>query len=334
MKDFYKFISYITINLILIDLLIKCFIPTKPSNMTNINIKKHWQTLVLFSTNLYLLVLGIGWLIFHMNIRFFIERPSYILNEVKANLTITHYIIFTSFVLIHFVIIISVCYQLYRKKYPKERNTVVIYIMENISLVLDKLYWRPLTFLHDTIAPYIPYSARFFMYVESIWRTHKFTQLIVFAFDIFPKVFLAFIFVLEIVILGRVSLFFSCLLFLLIPLLLQIFLKVFKSFALRNAIKFLEPYITLKGVGEAQLDQDSVIIGYEYFEIILKPEYVAKESEFNHDENITISLQLEHICKLVDDTKNMLNNIYPYLTIIISITYLIGGFYRVIYLFL
>lgn len=55
---------------------------------------------------------------------------------------------------------------------------------------------------------------------------------------------------------------------------------------------------------------------------------------FDHVENITISLRLRYLCRKTAYIKKMLNHVYPYITIIMSIISIIDGFYCVIVLFL
>ena len=306
------------------------------NNIKNLLNSNNVKGFIAFCLNLYLLIFGLGWATIHLYFRLILKRPAYDLHLIKDYLTFKHYIIFVWFVLLHLGMFFIAIFILYKRNKPLNTSSILYLIGQKLNYVINTIYWQPLQYLHNKTARHIPGSGRFFLYVESIWRTKRGTRFVVAAFDIIPKLLVSIIFVIEVVIYNRILVFMSSLTLLLIPLGLQIFLKLFKSFALRNSPNFLAPYFeTILGVGEPKLDSYGVIIGYEYFEIKVTPEYIGKESELKGeaDESITTLLLLEHICLLADSTKLLLQQIYPYITLVTSSLYFLGGSYRLYVLF-
>jgi hypothetical protein len=68
-----------------------------------------------FFSSIYLIILGICWIILHIITRFVIERPSYNLFDLKQILTYKLLLIFTGFVILHLLIIIQSLYLLFLK---------------------------------------------------------------------------------------------------------------------------------------------------------------------------------------------------------------------------
>jgi hypothetical protein len=247
---------------------------------------------------MYLLTLGITWVILHLYIRFYVERPSYILEDIKPNITYKHYIFFTAFILLHIILVIMMIVTIYRQKFPREKSSILIYLSERITPVVNAIYWKPLDFLHDLIAPHIPMSGKFFVYVEKTWSNKKpwYFYALLILFEILPKCIIAFTFLIEVTILGQIRIFLYCISLILIVILWHIFLKLFANFGIRNMPVIKEYFLTIKGVGEPTLDEHGTIIGYNSYEFIVKPEY---ETVIDIEEEARLLLQLEAMPRFV-----------------------------------
>jgi len=193
-----------------------------------------------FFSSIYLIILGICWIILHIITRFVIERPSYNLFDLKQILTYKLLLIFTGFVILHLLIIIQSLYLLFLKNRFTNTNSLLYKLAKKVSGVVNIIYWNPIQYIHDTIAPHIPGSARFFSYIDSLWKNKNslFFYRLLFIMDALPKLIVASIFLLEIVYYGQIKYFLISLPLLCIPISFSIFLKFFTSCGERNFWKF------------------------------------------------------------------------------------------------
>lgn len=286
------------------------------------------KDLVLLFSNIYLPLLGLLWICFHIYIRFILERSSYTLNEFKEYVSLKQSFMFLVFVIVHIIIIIIALIIIIKRKTGYKQNTNFIKISILFSNILSQIYWKPLEYLHDKIAPYIPGSGRFFLYLETKWKTKRFTYIVIGLFDVFPKIIVSLIFFVETIFFQRIHIFLYSLMLLIFPIFFSIFLKLFFSFTQRNVPLLKEYFESIKGISDPVYDNLGNIAYYDTYEVIVKPEYVAV---INPQEEMELLLQLRRIVDIVVFTKETLNAISPYVLFIISSLYLAGGSYRLFY---
>jgi hypothetical protein len=115
---------------------------------------------------IYLILTGLSWICLHLYFRLFLKTPSYELSEIKLFLNHKILIIFIGFILLHFLIIISITILLYQKKYSKKPSSMFVNISQKLSSILNIIYWKPLEYIYEKIAPNMPGSGRFFLYLQ------------------------------------------------------------------------------------------------------------------------------------------------------------------------
>ena len=280
---------------------------------------------------LYLFLFGLSWVLLHVYIRFILDRPSYDLYVLRDNLTYKLYMIFLFFIVLHLFLLIHAIILLIKRyiNYTINQSSNFYRFISFFNNILDILYWKPLEFLHDKIGPYIPASGRFFLYLESIWKTKGFTYLIIFFFDIFPRILLCFTFLIEVIIYKRVHIFIHLLVLIFIPILFKIFLKLFNSFAIRG-VEVIKDYFEYLIPKEEMYDTAGVFIGYKSYDCKLKDEYV---SVINPKEQVLLYEQLLSIQSIYDFSKKTCDYIYPYITLLCSSIYVIAGIFRFLFIF-
>ena len=223
--------------------------------------------------NIYLIVFGFGWMIIHIFFRFFIERPSYNLQDIKNIISFQHYLFFCIFILFHILLIVFSCFTIYMRRITIKERSIITQIKLFFTTLLYKIYWKPLEFIHDKIAPHIPGSAKFFLYLETLWQTKGFTYFLILLFEILPKILIPCIFFIEIIFFNQIKFFVYSLSFYILPVIFQVFLKFFSSFATRNLPFFLEAYSHIKGI-DPIMDKNGSHLGYTSYEVIVKEEYL------------------------------------------------------------
>ena len=299
------------------------FIP----KVTNEKIKN----IIYILSRIYLFLFGLFWILIHLYFRIILDRPNYNFNDLKHQITLKLYIIFIIFALLHFLFIFLALFLLLRKK---SINPNSIFYKINLVLynVLNKVYWRPLEYIHDLMAPNIPGSGRFFMYLATKWRTKRQTYILIFIFEVLPKFILAMIFFIDTVIFNHLYIFLYCLPLIFVPILYSVFLKLFLSFVTRNISAMKEPFESIKGVGTFIYNENGEIVDNTSYEYTIKYDYSGWD-DAEIDEWINNIKKAAHICNIVDFNKKIINKISPYLLLVTSLLYLIGGVYRLLVIF-
>lgn len=282
---------------------------------------------------IYLTFMGSFWVIIYLYFRFFVSRPTYTLDNLKTYIELRHYIGFVIFIMVHLILLCIVLYTLFFKEKKIYINPFFKYIMEKIQLFINYIFWKPLEKIHNIIAPKIPGSSRFFLFIEKKWTTNNVTpaffKLLIIIFNIIPKVITAVIFFIDIVLLGSFKYFIYALPLLFIPIMLNIFLKIFESFAIRNIPNLQVYFSNIKYIGDTYDEQGNLIISDRgAYEFSLKPEYSHVD---DLQETIQVLYQLNTIIEYVTFMKDQIQKYTPYITLITSSIYLGGGFYRLIY---
>lgn len=285
------------------------------------------KDILLLFNNMYLFLLGLIWISIHVYIRIILDRPTYTFTEIKEQLNLKIIIIFLCFIIIQLcIIILSIVTMLKRSRSLNTRSFYYKQYQKFVS-ILNLIYWEPLNFVHNKIAPRIPGSGRFFLYLETKWKTKSFTYIVIAVFDILPKMVIACIFFIECIFFQEISFFVYVLPLFLLPLILSVFLKLFFSFANRNAPVLREYFESINGIGEPIKDSEDCIVDYISYEVIVKPEYI---DVIDPREEMAVLLQLRRIYDIVLFTKETLGTVSPYTLFITSLLYLIGGLYRLV----
>lgn len=256
------------------------------------------------------------------------EKPPYSFEEFKAYIDIRHYILFIGFIMFHLLLILYNIFTLYRQK--SVNKSLFTNLLRKFVCIVELLYWKPLEYINDKIAPHIPLSGIFFLHVEKIWskKDNIYFYLLIFLFELLPRLIISLIFLIEVVIFGQIKLFIYIVSLFFVTIIWHIFLKLFANFGKRNLPIIKQYFSTIRGVGDATFDEDGNISSYSAYEFIVKPEY---EDVINVEEEAKLLMQLESMQSFAEQIKKDTAKIMPYITIITSLIYLIGGVYRLIF---
>ena len=281
--------------------------------------------------SIYLMILGLSWIFLHIYMRFFIERPSYTLEEFKAYISTKHYIIFIGFIVFNLVLILYNLIVLRRQR--PQNNALVIVIIKKLVFLIEFIYWKPLDYIHDKVAPHIPMSGRFFLYVEKIWskKDNVYFYIAIFLFEILPRLLISLVFLIDIVIFGQIKLFLHMVSLFFVTIIWHVFLKLYANFGKRNLPIIEEYFSVIRGIGDPILDADGNVSSYSAYEFFVKPEY---EDVINVEEEAKLLLQLEAMPRFVEQIKRDTGKVMPYITIMTSLVYVVGGIYRLIFFFI
>lgn len=293
-------------------------------------VAKYLKTIIIYIFPAYLVFFGVSWILLHFYIRFLLKRSSYTLEELKPYLTEQHYFFFIAFILFNLFYVGSSIIILYKKKYPTKKSSLYVRFLEKVSDVVNIVYWKPLDYIHDSIAPYIPLSGQLFIYIEKIWsrKESKYFYTLIIIFEILPKIIISIVFFVEIIFFGQLKVFLYAISIITITILWQIFLKLFSSFGSRNLPVIKEYFSEITGEGDPIFDDNGHITSYKSFRFVVKEEY---EDVIDPKEEADLLLRLEGMPRFVEQIKKDTNKIMPYITLLTSLIYVIGGIYRLIY---
>lgn len=281
----------------------------------------------------YLTILGVGWILLYVYLRLIKERYSYKIEDIRPFIAEEHYIIFIGFVVLHMIILITTIFLLYKRKYPLKTTGIFYQSSQRLSKITDTIFWKPLEYIHDIIAPHIPGSARFYIYLESIWTKKKYGKgyfyTLILIFNILPKVLVACVFFIDLVFFLHIKYFIYSLSLLILPIIFNIFLKLLITFSDNNAPILKEYFSEIKYVGDIS-DNNMTSNPYAY-EFYVKPEYA---DVINPEEEIRLLFQLEALNRYALKLREDISKISPYVTLIVSSIYLSGGLFRIYLLIL
>lgn len=190
---------------------------------------------------LYFISLGLFWISLAIYLRFFRYRPSYKLNDLQELVTIQYLLIHFSFIVFHAGLIFYTIYSLLNKNNNENKN----FIIQKITLILEILLKKPLEYLKDLIAPHIPYSGVFFCKFGSYLAKRNYaliTKTFVIIFAVVPRIIVALVFFVELIFFNHIYYFIPCLLLLIIPVIWNIFINLFITFAMR-ALKDIPTFV-------------------------------------------------------------------------------------------
>lgn len=297
------------------------------------NIKEFFnylKNLLPYVLSVYFLIVGISWIFFHAYLRFFIQRPSYMLEDLKPFITKKLLIFFVIFIVWHFIVVTINVFIVYKQTFNYKENLFFSNIVQKFSSVVNLIYWKPLDYIHNLIIPHIPMSGRFFIYVEKVWskKANVYFYVLIFLFEILPKILIALVFLIEVIVFGQIKLFLHIISLIFITIAWNVFLKAFAYCGTLNLPIIKIYFSTIRGVGNPTFDADGNISSYSAYEFIVKPEY---EDVINVEEEAKLLMQFESMPSFVEQIKKDTAKITPYITIITSLIYLIGGVYRLIF---
>lgn len=270
--------------------------------------------------NFYLITRSFIIIISHIYLRLFLEKRQYTLEMLRAYATTTTYILFWIFITWHLVLLLISCHILYKKKYNIK---TVSKFMKKLKNILDIVYWNPLLYLHDQIAPSLPYSGYLILKYITLISKYNLANKLTNIFDFTPKIITAYIFFCELIFLNRIYYFLYCIPFLLIPLVYQVFLKLCESFIQRN-----QPIVEKPIIITPQGRPNSYGV-YTEFRFDINPNYINVDLQ-EHAEFWMSLLRLHNYILYV-----RMHQIYyiPYVNILCSSLYLIAGLHKIIIVF-
>ena len=293
------------------------------------------KSLFAMAINMYLIFFGLGWIIVHLYFRVIIERSSFYFQDIKNTVTNYHFILFSFFVIIHFILIILNLIEILRKKdkQPKLPESI-LRIFKVFSDIIHYIYWKPLEKIHDIISPIIPGSARFFVYLtkqgQKIYRIDYYFYGLIIIFDIMPKMIIAISFFVDIAIYGQIKYFLYCIGLVFIPIFFSIFLKLFLTCSVKNFPVIKEYFENIEGVDPIYNDSGHVV-SYRRYNYLVKEEYL---SVIDANEEFQLLLTLDYMRKYSLQLKEYLLKTGPYITLITSSLYCYAGIIRFVLCFL
>ena len=260
----------------------------------------------------------------NLYIRLFNSKQEHSLIIFKDNLFFK--ISFMIFIIFHIITIILSIYSLYKRFYNKNNDNS--YVIKTIQKLINICYWKPLEYIHDLIAPNLPYSAQIILYITNKIENNKFFGFIAkfsyMIFGIFPRILVSFIFIYDIIILNKICYFPYAIILLLIPIIYKVYLKLTDSLIKRNWFKFAQ-FLDVTPVGEP--NSYGVYLDYAFK---LKEEY-----EDNYEilkENADYWMLFFRLSNYLSYIRKHDNNLLPYVNIFCSSMYLIAGSYRLWYI--
>jgi hypothetical protein len=206
-----------------------------------INLKLILKDISFILYNLYLFYMGFSWICLHIYIRFIITRNSYELTDLKDNMTNTYMIFSILFFILHLCSIIISVRIIYNNFYPNNKLFSIFnesILIKSTSYMSNILYWNPLDYMHDLLAPSLPYSGRAFMLIGKFMykRTNTFFKLCPLILYCLPRIIVASVFFIDIIIYNKIYYFIYVIALIVIPIGFNLFIKFFISFGERNTL--------------------------------------------------------------------------------------------------
>jgi hypothetical protein len=275
----------------------------------------------------YLAVVGSLIIILQLYFRLFKSKNSYSLDSLRDHISPLDLLLSLSFMFLQVVTILSIFYFFYKQIYNIHHTSkIVLYI----SQIVDHIYWKPLEYIHDQVAPDLPGSGRLIMGLAHFLSTgnqplrYKVYRSMYLLFDYLPQVLCSIIFFTEIVIWNQLYYFLYAMVLFLIPLMYRIYLKLCDSFVTRNEPGFLN---RLHIVPKGERDIHGVYLRWDFS---LKAKYVSEQQYLN--QYIKDYLALQSIVAHLRQIRNSMAFYYPYITLFTSSLYLTASIYRLMYI--
>jgi hypothetical protein len=279
-------------------------------------------------SKLYLFIAGTFIICLYIYFRLFRSLDHYSLDTLRDHISPKILLLSISFILLHLLVIGSILYFLYKQYYNIQRTSwLIVYT----SRIVDYVYWKPLEYLHDIIAPDLPYSGILIAHITEYlekgnqklrYKVYRHGYLL---FDYLPRLLVSSIFFIDIVILNQIHYFLYCIWLLLIPIIYKIYLKLCTSFVVRNEPDLLE---ILDINTKTNPDENGIYI--EVFS--MKAKYVSDALVL--EETVNNYITLRRITRHVAAIKENFGKYDLYIIVFTSSLYLSAAIYRLLYILL
>jgi hypothetical protein len=224
---------------------------------------EHKLNIITKLTNFYIPIFGLFWITYYIYRRFIVDHLNYNLNSLVANHTILYGCLSIGFICIHLFVVKTII----ESSLGYHETPTFPWVIK----IIDYIYWKPLLYIYDVIAPKVPYSGTFFIWLTNTLNKLKRYQTFIdcaIIFDYIPRLLISISFLLDVFIYENLFHFYTVINFIIIPILYKIFLKLYVDFALRNYHIF-EEFFTVKKTDRGTFEFIP-INGYEYSEDLCK----------------------------------------------------------------
>lgn len=276
----------------------------------------------------YLFCMGLLIVLSYIYLRVFMTYYNYDLSEVKKYVTLRHFILYLIFILIHIILCCIAGYALYKRYYNKV--SVNYRIMIYIQKISNKMYWEPLEYIHDLVAPDLPYSGNLIITHYTFFKSRPLYQMkiLCFVLNFLPRIFVSVVFFIDLIFYNRLLYFFYVIYLLILPVLYKLGLKLSKSFVIRN-LPEIERALIVTPIGEANQHGVKTLFKFD-----IKPEYYLRGYRKKElDEDAANWMLLFGIHNQNENINVFLDKWSSYFTILISLLYISAGLYRLFFLF-
>jgi len=274
--------------------------------------------------NVYLYSVGLLWVILFICFRFLRERSTFELNQLKSNITPTFIYVNMVFILLHIIMIsISIYIIIKQNKIKVFENSKIIH---QVKTFFNFIVIQPLESIRDLLAPNIPGSGLAFCKVaEFVEKNIELRSiLLVILFDFLPRIFISFIFFVELIFYNKIEYFLYSLFLFLIPLSWMVFVNLFTNFGERG-IRDVPRNVKVIGIGEPETNG-----WYTEYKILPLPQFQYEPDElksWGDTWNKVIT-----IYSIGMSFKEFKKKISPYITIITSSLYLLASIYKLTFI--
>lgn len=254
--------------------------------------------------------------------RFIIKRFDYSLEILKNNITFNYLILCFSLMLLHLFILCGIVFQLLNKN--KKIDYKIFFYLEKI---IEILLYKPVDYAITKISPYIPYSGTLIINYCYFFRKNVFrlflAKTLCFMLYFSTKIFMALLFLIEVVYYNQVKYFFMLILIFILPYIYLLFLNLSEKFYTNNIQEVEESIIvTAEGIPNS----NGV---YNNYKIQLKENSGYTEKEL--PELIDAWDVLFYILNLNAIIRNFMSKVGPYVTLLTSSCYCLAFNYQLYY---
>jgi hypothetical protein len=187
-----------------------------------------------FILNLYCLLAGLGWIFLHIYLRLIRETKTISLIELQSNFTYQKSIIITMVIFLHIVIVFTnIRYLIYQYILKKEHQPGIL--TKILLLCIDKVYWKPLNYIHEHLISNIPKSGDvYFAFAKKLDKYQPMQKTFIASaifFDYSPRIIVTLCLFIDLFILKRLMYFPISLTLLIIPIVYAVILRILEDFA-------------------------------------------------------------------------------------------------------
>lgn len=281
-----------------------------------LDFKKFFYILYCFSLLLILFLI-------HVIFRILNTKETITINYLQQNITNNQLIIILIIFIFHIFIILNI---LYTKVYKnKKQSKIILKYIEIFKKIVHVIYWRPLEDIHNYIAPDLPYSGVIIVWIvqqaeKAKWKTYIYrNSYIIFSFS--PRIIISFIFFTEIFFANQLKYFFYAIILFILPIIYEIYLKLAYSFCERNMREIQEALIVIP------IGSPNKYGVFTNFEFRWNLNYEFDDEVFKEDIYYwTLMFRLKNYIRFLKDQKELY---LPYINMICSLFYIMGGSYRI-----